>query len=306
MEFSLNYVSDFAKRWEAQPIKKKYPRYDYGDLIFIKTDIDADAQSLSSVVIDEHGETKWDSGGIGDSTPLVDTSARDINILMHRGLSGYAIKDTILAAHRNAARQGIKMPNPVEAGVNAVTNAFHSRMQKMVTIGDDTLGVKGLFNNPNIGMETAEKTLLALSQEDDGVYKVYNWLAKARKMVLKRSKTLRDANQLIVSLDMGIFLDNLIFPTGDHMSVLAALRKTQGVVYGRDAVGLDVRAQLDMPDSELMFQDRSPEVARIIRPHGVRFKTPRPVSNGFIRDAYFSVSSVQVLDLLGLYKYDGV
>ncbi len=306
MEFSLNYVDNFAKRWEAEPIKKKYPRKDYGELIFIETNIDADAQSLASVVIDETGETKWDAGGIGDSTPLVDTSARDIEIMIHRGLSGYAIKDTVLEAHRGAARRNIKMPNPVVAGINAVTAAYHSRMQKLVTIGDKSLGVTGLFNNPHYTSEAAEKTLLALSQEENGVFKVYNWLAKARKSVLKNSLTLRDANQLIVSLDMGIFLDGLIFPTGNNMSVLQALSQKSGVVYGREAVGLDTRTQLDMPDDELLFQDRGEDVARIIRPHGVRFKTPRPVSNGFIRDAYFKTSSVQILDLLGFYKYTGV
>lgn len=143
------WLSSQLRFIEAEVAETKYPQVNYAQIIPVKTDVPEGFRFVSYAMSDIIGKAQWGGENVTDS-PNVEALFNEFNQKIEPIIAGYEYSDREVAA-ASAAAGG---PGPAirldTARAKNCRRAIEFMLDDVAFFGDDTRGIKGFANHPNV------------------------------------------------------------------------------------------------------------------------------------------------------------
>ena len=279
------FPTNTATVMEKKGYMKKYPQYPFDRFIPIDRSLPAHAQTVSTIVFDSVGEARFTSGGLNPTFPTADINARQVSLDMYYGEMGITISESDAQAAANGST------DPVAMKYAAAFMAVRRLMNDLAMNGRPEIGVKGLLNHDGIASSPAAKALSAMTGQE-AFQAIIDLLAMVSNQTLGRYT----ADTLILPLSEYNILKTKRFELTPGLTVMSALKQSEGDIEGVSAPGLRVGYSNDLTSKAIAYP-RTDDVLRMFIPQGYKLKPRQPLGNGWAVPGSFKISPLQIKDL---------
>ena len=284
-QVNANFPTSLAQQIERKVYAKKYPQYPFDTLIPIDRSMPAHVQSIGTIVMDSVGEARFTSGGLNPTFPTADINARLVNLDVYYGEMGITISES------DAQAAALGMGDPVAMKYSAAFMAVRRLMNDLAMNGRPEIGVKGLLNHDGIESSPAAKALSAMTGQE-----AFQAIIDLLSMVSNQTLGRYTADTLILPLAEFNILKTKRFDLTPGLTVMSALRQSEGEIEGQEAPGLRVGYSNDLTNKAIAYP-RTDEVLRMFIPQGYKLKPRQPLGNGWAVPGSFKISPLQIKDL---------
>lgn len=261
---ALGFVVSQRSHIETEVLKKPYPAIRYAEMIPVDTLANPFAASVTHFAQDAVGQAKFVNGK-GDDVPLVNIKGSKFEQGVNMAGVGYSFSLEEIGAAQQLGQ------NLSSDGAEAARMAYEQLVNSVAFIGDNTLGVEGLYNTTGIAAVAASKAVSAMTPQET--------LAM-----------INDALTAIVTNTLGIEVpDTVCLPLAIHsliatkqidatssMTILEFIQKAN-VYTARTGQPLTIIGDHQLTDKMVVYR-RDPQVLKMHMPMPLQFIAPQYVN----------------------------
>lgn len=260
---ALGFVTHQRTHIESEVIKRPMPEIKYPRLIPVDTSAHAFAPSVTFFSQDSVGKAKFINGH-GDDIPLVNIGMTKFEQSISDGGVGYGFSLSEIGA---AQQYGFNLGN--EGAVTA-REAYEQLVEQVAFLGNDQLGVEGLYNTTGITSEAAAKTFATSTPQE-----ILGEINGTLTGIQTDTKGLDMADTIVLPLAQWSYIATTQLSPESSMTILEFIQKSN-VYTAATKRPLTIESDVRLVGKMVAYK-RAPQAVKMHMPMPLTFIPPQAV-----------------------------
>lgn len=258
---ALGFVMQQRTHIEAEVIKRPMPEIKYPRMIPVDTSANAFAPSVTFFTQDAAGKAKFINTK-GDDIPLVNIGLTKFEQSINDGGVGYSFGVAEIGA---AMQMGISLGSE---GAMTAREAYEQLVEEVAFVGNDQLGVEGLYNTTGITTEAAAKTFANSTPQE-----ILGEINGTLTGILTDTKGLDLADTIVLPLEQFAYIATTQISPESSITILEFIQKSN-VYTARTGQPLTIETDTRLTNKMVAYK-RAPEALKMHMPMPLTFIPPQ-------------------------------